>query len=705
MNNNDEILEKIKNKYQKEEYELIYKAYLFNKNTFGEIMINPIENHLTHALKVTEILLDLDQDYITIAASLLHEVLNYSDITLDEITNEFGEEISKIIESFSAINNLSLESNNEDSIIYLRKVLVGLASDVRVIFIKLADRYHNMLDIWHLTKIDRTNKINETEQVLIPIAHRLGINSIKSKLEDLCLLYKDPEEYQDIENHLNASREELNELLMEMEASISDLLNGYGLEHEIKGRVKSIHSIYDKLHKKGKKWDDIYDVLALRIFVNNVTDCYTAIGLIHSKYRPLPKRFKDYIANPKENMYQSLHTTVFGSQGKFFEIQIRTYEMDEIAEKGIASHWSYKENGTIKAQNYMEQKLEVFRNLIENNLKNDSEDEVINEILNENIYVFTPKGDVVELPNNSTPIDFAYHIHSRVGDTMVGAIVNDEIVPLNYQLNNNDIVEIKTNPNSTPSKDWLNIVVSSQARNKIKAYFNQKDKEEYILRGKNLLEKEIKKNRLVSSEVLSNNNLEKILKTLKLNEIDDLYLNIGSLRYTPAYVISIVDENKQDVYDILLNKISNYHNRHQLNSPVNVEGIDNIRISFAKCCSPIYGDDIVGLVTVNQGITIHCKNCKNLIGKENIVNVNWNNVNNDFIVTLIIKTLPDKNYLIDLVSILANLNTNISKVDTNTSEEENIYKLDVKVKNIDELNHIITTLNNRPFINSIKRGN
>ena len=708
MKNSNDILNRIKNNYNDKEYEIINKCYLYAQSIFKDQMINDFESQIDHALQVIDILLDLNVDYITIAATFFHEIVNDANGDIEEIRDMFGDEIAKITESINAINNLSLTINDEDSVIYLRKVLVGLASDPRVIFIKLADRLHNMRHNWKVIDDAKKVKIKETEKVLIPIAHRLGINGIKSELEDLCLLYNNPSEYHEIEANLEANRDELKEILINMQNSLSDLLDEANIKHEIKSRVKSIHSIHDKIHNKGKSWNDIYDILALRIFVNSTNECYSVLGLIHANYRPVPNRFKDYIANPKENMYQSLHTTVFGEKGRFFEIQIRTYEMDEIAEKGIASHWSYKEHGTIKAQNYMEQKLEIFRDLIENNMdsdETDNDENYINEILNENIYVFTPKGDVVELPYGSTPIDFAYRIHSKIGDTMIGAIVNDEIVPIDYKLENNDIVSIKTNASSTPSADWLNIVKSTQARNKIKAYFNQKTKEEYIERGHDMLDKEAHKKGLNLNNVLSGDILERILKSLKLNEIDDIYLNVGSLRYTPNYILSFIDDNKNNQYDVLLNKISNYQNRKVINNcPVKVDGLDNVRITLAKCCNPIYGDDIVGFVTLNQGLTVHRRDCVNISDKERLVNVSWNQSENEFLVNLKIETLANKNYLIDLITIVSSNNLNVIKIDSTTNIESNIYYLTIKLKNNEELKHLIIQLENKPYVIKVSRG-
>ena len=446
-----------------------------------------------HAINISLIVTNLNADVTTIITPILYAlVVVYEKFTLDEIKEKYGSDIANLIDNLHKMDNIRLNDYNESSSIYLRKVLVGISEDVRVLIIKLASRLEEMRSCDLISEDERKRVINETMTVLIPIAHRLGINSIKSELEDLCLKYSKPEVYNEILEKLDGTREELASVLEEMKQSIIDILTEHGITFKIKARVKSVYSIYNKL-SNGKKWSDIYDILAMRLIVPTAEDCYLAIGLIHAKYRPIPKRFKDYIAMPKENMYQSLHTTVFGIDGYIFEVQIRTPEMDELAEHGIASHWSYKEHGTKVVQNLMEQKLEIFRNTIDL-AKDEESDEVFlksmeNELLSKLIYVYTPKGDCLELPVGATPIDFAYRVHSGVGDTTVGAIVNDQIVPLNYELQDGDIVKINTNSSSKPNKDWLSFVKTQQAKNKIKAFFSKQDREKYIEDGKNLLEK------------------------------------------------------------------------------------------------------------------------------------------------------------------------------------------------------------------------
>lgn len=481
----NELLEKCEKMYSTEEVETIKKAYEFaSLKHFGKIRLNKTD-YMTHPLGVALILLDLDVDSKTIVAALIHETINHSIATKEEIEGLFGTEVANIVEVISKLNRLELADDSEHAAMNLRKVLVGMSEDVRILFLKLADRLHNLRTADALDKEALKKKVHETMTVLIPIAHRLGMYKIKGEMEDLCLRYSKPDVYKDILERLNASYAELHDSLEEMEESISEMLMEQNIPFKIKSRVKSVYSIYNKLNN-GKKWENIYDILALRVIVEKVSECYLTIGLIHAKYRPIPGRFKDYIAMPKANMYQSLHTGVFGSDGHRYEIQVRTEEMDEFAEKGVASHFAYKEKHYMK--NMMEQRLESLRNLIEStDSLSDIEfvSNVQSDFLNESVYVFTPKGDVLELPKGATPLDFAYRIHSDVGDRTVQAIVNDTSVPLNYELQNNDIVKIRTNMTATPSKEWLNFVKTSHARNKIKAYFSKQDKEIYTEKGKN----------------------------------------------------------------------------------------------------------------------------------------------------------------------------------------------------------------------------
>lgn len=680
---------------KREQFETIKKAYEYAYNEHKGMKRLTGDDFITHPLEVTKILMDLNVDDTTIIASLLHEVINNGNKTYEDLVNDFGEDIAKIVLSVSKINKLELPDNNESSVIYLRKILVGLAQDVRVMYIKLADRLHNMRTNWAINPSKQKQKAEETMSVLVPIAHRLGINSIKSELENLSLYYLKPDVYNDILERLNETVDELNDCLEEMKESIIDILTEAGIKFEIKGRVKSVYSIYNKL-SNGKEWNKIYDILALRIFVEEESDCYQVIGLIHSRFRPMPKRFKDYIASPKENMYQSLHTTVFGVEGHVFEIQVRTYEMDEIAEKGIASHWSYKEKGTKKIQNVMEQKLEMFRNVIEssnNDTDADFENAVNADIFSDLIYTYTPKGDVVELPIGSTPVDFAYRIHSRVGDTTVGAIVNDQIVPLSYELKNDDVVNIKTNNNSTPNKDWLSFVKTNQARNKIKAFFSKQDKEEYILKGKNILETELRKRKMAFNEVLTPEVIDKLIKDLKVKDLDEIYLSIGSLRFTAGYIINLTKEDRHEVDDALFERKLSIP-KINYKSDILVEGNSNIMVNIAKCCMPIKGDEIVGFITKAQGISVHKKGCANVPNNsERVVDVSWNmDASNYYFTNIYVYVASGFDLLVNIITEVGKLGCIVRSCNTKEFDNKTMYELNIRIKDKEELDNVMKSI-------------
>jgi len=680
---------------KREQFETIKKAYLYACNEHKGMKRLTGDDFITHPLEVTKILMDLNVDDTTIIAALLHEVINNGNKTYDDLVNDFGEDIAKIVLSVSKINKLELPDNNESSVIYLRKILVGLAQDVRVLYIKLADRLHNMRTNWAINPQKQKQKAEETMSVLVPIAHRLGINSIKSELENLSLYYLKPDVYNDILEKLNETVDELNGCLEEMKESIIDLLTEAGIKFEIKGRVKSVYSIYNKL-SNGKEWNKIYDILALRIFVEEESDCYQVIGLIHSRFRPMPKRFKDYIASPKENMYQSLHTTVFGVEGHVFEIQVRTYEMDEIAEKGIASHWSYKEKGTKKIQNVMEQKLEMFRNVIEssnNDTDADFESAVNADIFSDLIYTYTPKGDVVELPIGSTPIDFAYRIHSRVGDTTVGAIVNDQIVPLSYELKNDDVVNIKTNNNSTPNKDWLSFVKTSQAKNKIKAFFSKQDKEEYIEKGKNILEAELRKRKMAFNEVLTPETIEKLIKDLKVKDLDEIYLSIGSLRFTAGYIINLTKADRHEVDDALFERKLSIP-KINYKSDILVEGNSDIMVNIAKCCMPIKGDEIVGFITKGQGISVHKRGCSNVPdNSERVVDVSWNmDASNYYFTNIYAYVAAGFDLLVNIITEVGKLGCIVRSCNTKEFDNKTMYEINIRIKDKVELDNVMKNI-------------
>ena len=699
-----QLEEKLK-KYIKNEDELkeIKKAYIFANTKHNGQKRNSGEDYIIHPLNVAFILAGIHADSKTIEAALLHDVIEDCNVNKEELENLFGVEVAKLVESITKINRLNFSGDTEALIANQRKILVGMTEDVRVIILKLADRLHNMRTLWALSEKRQKANAKETLDIFTPIAHRLGINSIKSELEDLSLRYLKPDVYYQIVEKLNKTKVERDNYVVEMIESVSKLLNEHNIKHEIKGRSKSIYSIYKKLDK-GKSFNEIYDLLALRVFVDTEAECYQVLGLIHSKFRPIPKRFKDYIAMPKTNMYQSLHTTVFGIDGQLFEIQIRTYEMDKVAECGIASHWSYKE-GKSNMQSEMEQKLQFFRVIME--IKNEESEEqfvdsVKEDVLKDTIYVFTPMGDVIELPNGSTPIDFAYRVHSKVGDTTIGAIVNNNIVPLDYKLKDNDIVKINTNKSSTPSQEWLNFVKTSQAKNKIKAFFNKTTKEDNYNKGEDLLNKELRKRKI--SNAVFTENIEKILDELKCADINELYINIGNNKYTPIQVVNIITDDNITKEEIILNKTKDKEViLPNVKNDIKVEGIDDIKVNIASCCKPIKGDRIVGYITKGNGITVHRMVCPNVSElNERLIKVKWNDTNKKYPTSLLIKSL-DNNILMNIVAKTSNTDITIESIKSLSSGNDYIYQITVLVENKERLTKYMNDLNMIPNVLSVER--
>lgn len=705
----EELLTRLK-KYikNKKELELIKKAYMYAyEKHFGQKRKSG-EDYIIHPLNVAYILAGINADYKTICSALLHDTIEDCDVTKEEIEELFGGEVAYLVESLTKINKLNFSCDSEATIANQRKILVGLTEDVRVIILKLADRLHNMRTLWALPEKKQKENAKETLDIFIPIAHRLGMNSIKSELEDLCLRYSKPDVYFQIVEKLNKKKSERDEAVNEMKNTVSKLLNSHNIKHEIKGRSKSIYSIYKKLDT-GRSFNDIYDFLALRVFVKTEEECYQVLGIIHSKFKPIPKRFKDYIAMPKTNMYQSLHTSVFGNNGEIFEIQIRTYEMDKIAENGIASHWSYKEKKKANLQSEMEQKLQFFRLIME--LKhegtNDQEfvDSVKEDVLKDTIYVFTPQGDVLELPNGSTPIDFAYRVHTRVGDTMVGAIVNNNIVPLDYKLKDDDIVKINTNKNSSgPSREWLNIAKTTHAKNKIRSFFNKNEKEDYVNRGEDLISKELRKRKLSNSAF--NENLNKILQEFKCSDLNDLYINVGNNKYTASQIVNLITGENTTKEELLIKKTQNKEvSREIAKNDIIVEGIDDIKVNIASCCKPIKDDEIIGYITKGYGITIHRINCPNVSElQERFISVRWNsNTSKKYPTTLLLKSLDSKNMLFDIIAKTTNRNVVVESINNIKNNECYTCELTISVDNLEQLNKFINDLESIPNMLSVER--
>ncbi len=701
-----DISKYIKNK---KKIQLIEKVYLFAKEKHHGVQRLTGEDYIHHPLHVANILITINADAETIAAAILHDVLEDTDTEANELKENFGEEITELVVSLTKINKLNFRLESQAANANYRKIIVGLSKDVRVIIIKLADRLHNMRTLWVLPEKQQKETAKETLDILIPIAHRLGINQIKSELEDLSLRYLKPDVYFSIVETLNKTKKDRDIAVEEMMLNVSELLRKHQIKNKVKGRAKSIFSIYQKLDK-GREFRDIYDLMALRIFVDTESDCYQALGIIHSKYRPIPKRFKDFIAMPKTNMYQSLHTTVFGDKGNVFEIQIRTYKMDEVAEKGIASHWGYKEGGS-KLQSTLEEKLQFYRSIIELKTSNVDDDDFVSsvkqDVFDETIYVFTPKGDVIELPNGATPIDFAYKVHSQVGEKMVSAIVNNNIVPLDYQLKNQDIIKVNTNPNSLgPSREWINMVKTAQAKNKIKAFFAKADKEKYYENGEELLSKELRTQKVTNQSFFADENISQVLKHYKLTNLEELYIAIGSKKISVKEVVArdYLDSNKKE--EVVFKKITNEDQvKNVSRNEIIVEGMDDLKVNIAKCCQPIFGDEIIGYITKGHGITVHRLNCPNSNNcKERTVDVRWNKQEDKkYLTNLIIYANHDQNLLLDIMAKTANFDLHVKHFNDLEKKDDYVFEIVLLVSEKTALDKFIQSLENIKEIDRVER--
>ena len=675
----EELQEQLKTYMKDEDLKMVKKAYQLELSYYGKEKRMTGNDFINHPLSVALILTGIHADRDTICAALIHDIMAKG-VTKEELVENFNEVVARLVDGVTKINGINVSVENEYLTTYYKKIIVGMSEDVRVIIIKLADRLHNMRTLYAIPLESQKEKAKETLEILAPIAHRLGMQRIKSELEDLSLRYLKPDVYYDIVERLNNTKLEREMYVNKMMKEVSELLDENGIKHEIKGRAKSIYSIYRKLDK-GKTFSNIYDYLAMRVLVDKKEECYLALGLIHSKYKPVSKRFKDYIAMPKTNLYQSLHTTVFGLDGNLFEIQIRTYEMDEISENGIASHWAYKENknAALEMQNTTEKKLQFYKSIIELNASKMSDEEFLNsvktEVLNNNVYVYTPKGDVFELMAGATPIDFAYRVHSEIGDKMTGALVNGNIVPLNYELKTGDIVKIITNKASSgPSREWLKIVKTTQAKNKIKSFFLKNSKEDYINSGKDLLEKELRRKKKSITEFMKQENIDVLLKEFKVATLEDFYFQLGSNKIS---VKALFKEDKQEPVKEIKKAKNNLSDQDIL-----VGEFKDIKTHIANCCLALPGDEIVGFITKNKGISIHRKICENISStEERVIPVFWNKVTkNKYESDLVVYTNSRDNIILDMIETASNLGVSVESFNILNHKEAFIYQLHVLVK-------------------------
>ena len=620
----EDLVDVLKTYMAPEYIEFINKYYEQAKNIYAGMKRETGEDYIYHPINVAYILADLKMDPVTIACALIHEAITLGKMTYEEVEEMFGTESANIVNSITKISNLkqTFKINNPEK---YRRIIVGLSENPATLFIKFADRLHNLRTLRVHDKEHQKYIIDETQNIYIPIAHRPGMKKMKSEMEDLCLQYSETEQYNKVLDRINADKEELEKSLAKMKYEIMQVLDHHNIKYEILSRVKSVRGIYNKL-KNGKRWEDIYDLLGLRVLVNTVEDCYRVIGLVQSKYQPVPNRFKDYIANPKPNLYQSLHTTVYGEDKRIYEVQVRTYEMDEIAEKGVASHWSYKEKIDGSVKNNLDRILEQFRVLVEvNDIEQNMEffGNIKEELKRNEIYVYTPKGDIIELPAGATPIDFAYKIHSEVGNTTTGALVNSKMVKLDHELKDGDMVELITQKGHAPSKGWLKIVKTEAAKSRIKSYFYKKEREKYIALGHEMLSNECKKKNVDINDIITDENIEKLNNSLGTKDLDDIYFSIATLKYLPSSILNRLEVHEPKKKVLTLNKRD-----IKGGNGILIAGSNDILCSLATCCNPVYGEDIVGYITRGYGVKIHSKNCPNIdLNSERIIDAEWESSN------------------------------------------------------------------------------
>ena len=698
----------------------VEEAYKFAETAHKGQKRKSGEPYIHHLIEVCYILAEIGCGPSTLIAGLLHDTVEDTSVTLEDIKAEFGEDVMNIVDSLSKIQRLKLSHKTEAEFVFEdhRKIFLGMARDVRVILIKLADRLHNMRTLDSLSPERQKVLARETLEVFAPIAHRLGMNTVKSELEDLSLKYLEPEKYAEIVKLVESKVRNGQKSLDQMAKKIADDLFEKGIKFEMESRVKSIYSIYRKIYLKGRAFEEIFDILALRIITETELNCYEILGIIHATYKPIPGRFKDYIAMPKPNMYQSLHTCILSGDGNEFEVQIRTKEMDAVAESGVAAHWRYKEGSNYnpkKEQKEIEEQLHWFRDLVNMSEENEDAKEYVstlsNDIFNANVYVFTPLGKVIELPTGATPIDFAYKIHTGVAEKAVGAIVNHVMVPLNRELKTGDIVEIKTSEKSQgPNEGWLNIATTNFAKSHIRKFLTKKNaeftKEEKVNRGKASVIEAFKQIGINELETMRLIDTEAVFEKFNVKDLDELLVGISNKNPIPGAIIEFLNLKKQDDY-LKLSKIKDSDTNK---SPVYVSGnVGDIAITLGNCCTPIPGDEIVGYITKGKGITVHRKDCPNIANeKKRLIPVYWkeNLKTSTYPVDLKIECYERPNLLADIVSVFSQKKINITAVNGTFHQNTMTTTISVTiyVSDADVLRDVIAFLLNVKSVYEVNRS-
>jgi guanosine-3',5'-bis(diphosphate) 3'-pyrophosphohydrolase len=712
------ILEKVLRYRPDADVDLLRRAYLFSAKEHKGQVRKSGEPYLVHPLEVANILADLQLDAACVTTGLLHDIVEDTSISLETIEHYFGKEIAHLVDGLTKISKLDNMSRAEQQAENLRKMLLAMIDDIRVVLVKLADRLHNMRTLEFLPRDKQIRIAQETIEIYAPIAHRLGMARIRGELEDLAFKYLEPEEYKRVQGVVEQRRARLEEYLSQLRPRLTDLLTSSGIRvTSIEGRIKRLYSIAQKLKRQKISIDQVYDLVAVRIIVEDVKDCYAALGVIHTAWKPVPGRFKDWIAIPRENMYQSIHTTVVGDDGHSFEVQIRTLEMHRIAEEGIAAHWKYKEGKL--GQSNEDRAFQWLKRLVEWQTEVSDSREFMDslklDLYPKEVYCFTPKGKVIELPRGATPIDFAYAIHTEVGNACVGAKVNGRIVPLKYQLRNGEVVDILTNPQSNPSRDWLNFVMTSKARSKIRHSITERERERSIDIGKKLFEKETERLRLSFKKFLKDGELQRVSNEYGFARTDDLFAAIGYGKVQPRTVLarllpperlSELDQEKRPTIKQTIKKALGLEDRIQ------VKGVDDIMVYRARCCNPVKGEDIIGFITRGKGVAVHSATCPNVpsltFNQERLIPVSWVKTEQDpsrFAVGLKVTTEDRPGMLADLTVAIANVSTNLR--DARASVDEDAHgriELTVEVFDVKHLDRVTAAIKAVPDVIEVERA-
>ncbi len=709
----EDIVEQIQKYNSDADVDLLRRAYIFSAKVHqGQTRLSG-ETYLNHPIEVAAILAGLKLDAATVAAGLLHDTIEDTTATPEEIKEMFGDEVAGLVDGMTKLSRMELQSREQREAENFRKMIVAMAKDIRVILIKLADRLHNMRTLKSLPPEKQRRIAQETLDIYAPLANRMGISKIKIELEDLSFMYLNPEIYEDLVRKVNKRRIERESYINELIEIVKQQLGEHGYKGEVKGRPKHFYSIYQKMQKQGIAFEDIYDLIAIRIITDTKVNCYAILGLIHSLWTPVPGRFKDFIGVPKSNLYQSLHTTIIGPKGERVEFQIRTDEMHRLAEEGIAAHWRYKEKSTISLRD--EKQYAWLRQLLEwqKDVPDAKEfmETVKGDLFPDVVYVFTPRGDVKELPLGSTPVDFAYSVHTDIGHQCVGAKVNGRIVPLKHELRNGDKVEVTTQTGHTPSRDWLKFVKTSRAKTRIKAWLKIEERRRSMLLGKELLEKELKKHELSPSKFLKSEELLGVAKDLSQNSIDDLLAAIGYGKVSAHVVANKLAPDKVHIEPVPKKSLKSFFKpaAKPASGGMKISGMDNMLIHLSKCCNPVPGDKILGFITRGRGVSVHTADCTNIgdltFDKDRLVDVSWGDLQAAaHAVKISVQTKDKPGLLASVSSSISAAEANITHAEVTTNEDKQAMLLfTIDIRDVEHLNRIIKNIEAIKGVIDVKR--